>query len=170
MKRNRSSVPAVGTSSLTTSNNKKNVKKATDNIVAAVCGQIEFESCLSDKDSDIAISDIPDSTDNFDALPIPGVGAILRRSLSIRELDDNSWLSSSLIDLVLSKFASRYGTDVHFLPIDFVVFLMSTAVEDMKYLTDITGNVIDLTLRKPIVFIFNNQNMYKSIKFSFFFL
>ena len=115
-----------------------------------------FQSCLT-----MAAEDKSSASFDEDAVlvPSPGVGSMLQRSLSIRELEDSSWLSSSLIDLALSKFAQHYS-GIHFLPIDFVIFMLSTTVEDMKKVTDITGKVINTNQRKPIVFICNNQNIH----------
>lgn len=88
---------------------------------------------------------------------------ILRRAVSIRELDDESWLSSSLIDLVISKFAKTY-TDVHFMSIDFVILSLSGATADkqeMMKATDITGKGIDYENDiKPIVFVCNSNNIH----------
>eukprot|EP00605_Chrysophyceae_sp_TOSAG23-4_P002685 GSChrysophyteH1.ASY1.ANO1.2962.1 assembled CDS len=88
---------------------------------------------------------------------------ILRRAVSIRELDDDSWLSSSLIDLVISKFAKTYK-DVHFMSIDFVILSLSGATADkqeMMKATDITGRGIDYENdTKPIVFVCNSNNIH----------
>jgi hypothetical protein len=70
-----------------------------------------FRSCLNVED------DFGDSPKGM--RPI-----LLRRAVSIRELDDDSWLSSTLIDLVISKF-SRIYLDTHFMSIDFVVLSLS---------------------------------------------
>jgi hypothetical protein len=86
-----------------------------------------------------------------------GVPIMLRRCLSIRELGDESWLSSSLIDLAFCSFA-KYYTDVYFLPIDFVVLAMST--KEMKNVTDIIGRKVDFKSKRPIVFICNAQNIH----------
>ena len=39
--------------------------------------------------------------------------AVLRKALSIKELKDTSWLSSSLIELVIARFARFYDTVYH---------------------------------------------------------
>ena len=77
---------------------------------------------------------------------------MLKRCLSIQEVDDESWLSSSLIDLVISTFAKRYE-NVYFLPIDFVVMALTSSDKELKNVTDITGRKIDFTTKKPIVFV-----------------
>jgi hypothetical protein len=57
--------------------------------------------------------------------------AMLTRALSCDEMSDTSWLSSSFIDLILSKFAKEYK-DCHFMPIEFAAFrLKSMQTEDM---------------------------------------
>ncbi len=48
----------------------------------------------------------------------PSPRIMLARTLSIKELDDSSWLSSSLIDLVVSNFSQAYKS-AHFMSIDF---------------------------------------------------
>ena len=69
-----------------------------------------FKSCLTyDEDNDTSPGDSPRMST-----------VVLRRALSIKELKDTSWLSSSLIDLVIARFARFYNT-VSFMSIDFVV-------------------------------------------------
>jgi hypothetical protein len=116
-------------------------------------------SCLSEQEQDdVAINN--GSPKGF-MRPI-----ILRRAVSIRELDDDSWLSSSLIDLVISKFAKCY-TNVHFMSIDFVVLSLSGITSDkneMMKATDITGRIIDYNSEndnaKSIVFVCNSNNIH----------
>lgn len=83
---------------------------------------------------------------------------ILKRALSINELDDNSWLSSSLIDLTISKMAKRYN-ETRFLPVDFERLTLSKA--ELDHLTDINGKMIDYTdTEKPFLIIFNARNIH----------
>ena len=86
---------------------------------------------------------------------------LLRRSLSIRELDDESWLSSSLIDLVISRFARAYK-NTHFMSIDFVVLALSTLDrDDLEQATDLAGKKVDYSQSKmPIVFVCNANNIH----------
>lgn len=87
--------------------------------------------------------------------------SVLRRALSIQELEDTSWLSSSLIDLVISKFAKFYR-NVCFMSIDFVVLaLTSLSRTELEQATDIIGNKVNYKdTRKSIVFICNAQNIH----------
>jgi len=108
----------------------------------------EFVSCLN------SMSDLgsPESAEGKVGVPV-----MLRRCLSIRELGDDSWLSSSLIDLAFCSFA-KYYSDIYFLPIDFVVLAMSA--KEMKNVTDIIGRKVDFKSKRPVVFICNSQNIH----------
>ena len=78
-----------------------------------------FRSCLEE--------DNVEDDHFFDSSPKGMRPILLRRALSIRELDDESWLSSSLIDLVISKFSRSYP-NTHFMSIDFVVLHLSSKI------------------------------------------
>ena len=85
---------------------------------------------------------------------------LLRRALSIQELGDDSWLSSSLIDLVISKFSKTY-TSCHFMSIDFVVLSLSSKnMADYHTITDISGNPINYNEDTPIVFCCNSFDIH----------
>ena len=86
---------------------------------------------------------------------------LLRRALSIRELDDDSWLSSSLIDLVISKFSKSYP-QTHFMSIDFVVLhLSSKNKSELELATDISGKRLNyLDPHMPIVFVCNSKDIH----------
>ena len=114
-------------------------------------GESEFFSCLTTESSwNYPDQSSPDSTDGNN-LRIDS-NLMLKRCLSIREVEDESWLSSSLIDLVISTFAKRYE-DVFFLPIDFVIMALTSSDKELKNVTDIAGQKVDFTTRKPIVFV-----------------
>jgi hypothetical protein len=86
---------------------------------------------------------------------------LLRRALSIRELEDDSWLSSSLIDLVISKFSKTYK-QTHFMSIDFVVLhLSSKNRQDLEQATDISGRQLNYSdPEMPIVFVCNSKDIH----------
>ena len=108
-----------------------------------------FQSCLSQ--GDIERDDFVDSSPKG-LRPI-----LLRRALSIQELDDDSWLSSSLIDLVIGKFSKAYNK-VHFMSIDFVA--LSLRNKSFQGITDISGCVISYEESTPIVFIINSEGIH----------
>jgi len=87
---------------------------------------------------------------------------VLRRAVSSLEVDDDSWLSSSLIDLVVSKLSRAYR-NTYFMSIDFVVLSLSgtsTTVADLQQATDISGRQLDYASNKPIVFVCNSNNIH----------
>ena len=84
---------------------------------------------------------------------------VLRRALSINELEDESWLSSSLIDLVLSRFAKVYSDAVQVLSVEFSQMRLDKS--DLQHITDINGNRFDYKDKKrSILLIFNSQNIH----------
>jgi hypothetical protein len=72
-----------------------------------------------------------------------------------------SWLSSSLIDLVFTKFARCYP-QVHFMPIEFAAFRlrMIKPKEAFPPFHDILGRSVELAAEKPLVFLSNQQNLH----------
>ena len=110
-----------------------------------------FKSCLTyDEDNDTSPGDSPRMST-----------VVLRRALSIKELKDTSWLSSSLIDLVIARFARFYNT-VSFMSIDFVVLSLSTMKKnELEQATDIRGEKLNYNNpKKPIVFVYNSRNIH----------
>jgi hypothetical protein len=77
--------------------------------------------------------------------------------MSIQELDDTSWLSSTFINLILTQFAKSYP-DVHYLPIDFAHLSLNSSSFDS--LTDILGKSIQYDFQKPIIFLCNKGNIH----------
>jgi hypothetical protein len=79
------------------------------------------------------------------------------------EVNDDSWLPSSLIDLAISKM-SRAFPSVHYMSVDFVVLSLSgtsTTKEDLVQATDISGRKVDYTVTtNPIVFVCNSNNIH----------
>lgn len=128
------------------------VIKIGDELISAKDQQ--FESCLN------ALPDCP----HADGLSSPrtSTSTVLRRALSIRELDDSSWLTSSLIDLVISIFAKRYGENIQFMSVDFVVLSLSSHSKmELHSITDITGKYLNYDdPTKSFVFICNAQNIH----------
>lgn len=90
---------------------------------------------------------------------------VLRRAVSSLEVDDDSWLSSSLIDLVISKLSRAYR-NTYFMSIDFVVLSLSgtsTSKADLQQATDISGRKLDYLSKDkkhPIVFVCNSNNIH----------
>lgn len=96
-----------------------------------------FRSCLQRSDSDSSLA-VLYSSEETALSPKMNLTCLLRRSLSMNELEDTAWLSSSLIDLVLSKFARCYS-DVYFLAIDFVALTLNSNNNNFDDATDILG-------------------------------
>lgn len=114
---------------------------------------MNFKSCLANFDVEV---DMQNDSSPKGVRPI-----LLRRALSIRELDDESWLSSSLIDLVISKFSKSYKT-THFMSIDFAVLSLSSLDRlDLEQATDIAGKRVDYANpHTPIVFVCNSKSIH----------
>lgn len=109
-----------------------------------------FQSCL--KLPTLALSDkSPKSPTSY----------VLLEALSICELDDESWLSSHLIDFVISQFAKYYNS-TYFMSIDFAILgLSSITKSNSEMLIDLTGKKINYKdPRKSIVFFCNSQNIH----------
>ncbi len=110
----------------------------------------EFQTCLN-------ALDIISTVDSC-ASPRSVPAVVLKRALSLNELDDESWLSSSFLDLVVSKFAKCYS-NVKYLSVDFA--RLAKNMTDIEQLTDITGRALDYKdLKSPIVFVFNSNNIH----------
>ncbi|KAG5180341.1 hypothetical protein JKP88DRAFT_223383 [Tribonema minus] len=85
---------------------------------------------------------------------------VLRGALYGDSVDDESWLTSSFIDMVLAQFAACYR-GAHFMPIEFAAFrLARMGRADMAACTDILGQTIDYAARKPIIFLANVKNLH----------
>ena len=113
----------------------------------------DFRSCLEE--------DNIENDHYVDSSPKGMRPILLRRALSIRELDNESWLSSSLIDLVISKFSKSYP-NTHFMSIDFVVLhLSSKNKSELELATDISGKRLNyLDPYMPIVFVCNSKDIH----------
>lgn len=115
----------------------------------------EFSSCLSR---------LEERADQLQSPTCLSRTYILQRALSIQELEPSSWLTSSLMNLALSRFAREYN-QVKYMPIDFSLFISSEPntkrghAEDS--VVDILGRVVSPTDKSfPIVIIFNMNNIH----------
>jgi hypothetical protein len=80
--------------------------------------------------------------------------------MSTQELGETSWLSSPLIDLVISQFAKRYP-EVDYLSVDFLLFMLNSEKKShFTGLTDILGTLLQYQLRRPIIFLWNKGNIH----------
>eukprot|EP01038_Epipyxis_sp_PR26KG_P012385 gene12385-16613_t len=127
---------------------------------------LSFSSCLNETDNKpVLMSPISgpqmEHKDYFHEISPRSIPAIvLKRALSINEVGDESWLSSSFIDLVFSKFAKHY-TNISYLSIDFAAYIVSSSTSNTERITDINGcyiNYDDQT--KPLVFILNAHKIH----------
>ena len=113
----------------------------------------KFSSCLSTPSSAPA------------SLSSPGGGlsadGVLRGALFGDEVADESWLTSTFIDVVMSKFAKHYKGS-HFMPIEFAAFRLREMSDQMamESCTDILGRRIDYAAKRPILFLANIQNLH----------
>lgn len=111
------------------------------------------------------MSCLMDDDDDDDAYGSPRGGmprqAFLQRALSMRELHDSEWLSSSLIDLVLGRFSARYP-GVHFMAVDFTVLSLSDfAGKNLETARDIRGQTVDFARdARPIVMVIPCNNVH----------
>lgn len=125
----------------------------------------EMVSCLTEALTPLVSKSSALSTPSVQSIPVlaRSNSAVLSRSLSMKALDDDCWLSSSLIDLVFSKFGREYS-QVHYLSVDFVVLALSSgraSKEDLMSHTDINGRSIEYSdPSRPIVFIWNAQGIH----------
>lgn len=117
---------------------------------------LQFTTCL-DSPEEISLSSI-DYTSDISPRSFPTI--VLRRALSINELEDESWLTSSFIDLVLTKFAKKYNS-VRYLSVESVAFSLANKKGDFRPTHDILNNPINYKDKKtPIVLIFHAQNIH----------
>jgi hypothetical protein len=122
-----------------------------------------FISCLAQTEqTDEMLSPVAPTNSTINYLSPRSISlVILKRALSTNEVGDESWLSSSFIDLVLSKFARFYG-NVRYLSADFGMLSKSSFHNaDFEGITDINGRLLDYSDTKtPIVFIVNARNIH----------
>lgn len=99
---------------------------------------------------------------NNTEIDIPGPIEILQRAQSIQILEDEMWMSASLMDLVLAKFAYCYP-NVHYFSEQFSLFPLRRA--DYPNVEDIIGHKIvpEIVLKDPkssIVWLVNMRNVH----------
>lgn len=112
-----------------------------------------FKSCLHQ-----SIEDINTPTNMHQLSPTSMPTIVLKRALSIQELDDDSWLTSPFISLVITRFARCYDK-VRFLAADFVGLPLKKS--EYFQVTDILGRPLDFQDKvTPIVFILNSNNIH----------
>jgi hypothetical protein len=113
----------------------------------------QFKSCLLEYDE--RTSPLLDSASKMSRT------FVLQRALSVEELNDDSWLSSSLIDLCFSRFARSYGP-VDFLPVDFAVMLSlpSSNASELFNATDILGRKLCYEKKRPMLLLYNAKNIH----------
>lgn len=110
-------------------------------------GRSSFSSCL------VTFKEVTSSSG-------ANLTALLRRAMSVEELHETSWLSSTFIDLVMSQFAKQYP-DCDYLSMDFLLYLTNSKSErHFEGLTDILGRLLKYDLHRPIVFLWNKGNIH----------
>jgi hypothetical protein len=76
------------------------------------------------------------------------------------EIGDTSWLSSHMIDLVMSQFAKWYR-DVDYLSIDFLPLALNPSAEsNFEGATDILGRKLKYGRKRPIIMLCNSGNIH----------
>lgn len=94
-------------------------------------------------------------------LESPSRGLLLRRALSIQELESSSWLSSSFINLVLARLSKEYKS-VQFLPVEFALLGSEFSTKlSCEEVIDISGRRLtydDPTV--PFVIVLNSANIH----------
>eukprot|EP01031_Cornospumella_fuschlensis_P026733 gene26733-32304_t len=112
-----------------------------------------FKSCLHQ-----SIEDINTPTNVHQLSPTSMPTIVLKRALSIQELDDDSWLTSPFISLVITRFARCYDK-VRYLAADFVGLPLKKS--EYFQVTDILGKPLDFKDKvTPIIFILNSNNIH----------
>mmetsp|Transcript_17960 Transcript_17960/g.30050 ORF Transcript_17960/g.30050 Transcript_17960/m.30050 type:complete len:312 (-) Transcript_17960:203-1138(-) len=131
-----------------------------DDSHAGIVGQ-EFTSCLSGSDYDVISPTSPtcdnSKSSNTGSNHISSLTTVLKRAISVEELGERSWLSSSVIDLVFSKFAKSYR-NVEYLSIDFIMLALNQRNNNnFEGVTDILGQTLHYDHSRPIVMLYNNN-------------
>jgi hypothetical protein len=99
-------------------------------------------------------------TDSSNQGTMSSLTSVLKRAISVDELSENSWLSSSVIDLVFSKFA-KYYKNVEYLSIDFILLALNQRNNNnFEGVTDILGQTLHYNHSRPIVLLYNNNSIH----------
>jgi len=133
----------------------------TEPVVTPVSIAPDFGSCLAEAESD------DEEALGSQISPRGSQGMprqiFLQRQLScgMRQLEDEQWLSSSLMDLVLSRFARAYRK-THFMSVDFAVLSLrpSASCSELSELRDILGERLDYKDFAPIIFLYNANGIH----------
>lgn len=121
-------------------------------VSSLICPSHPFRSCLVESAESVC------SPATIQQSPRQSSTAVLRRAISIQELDDESWLSSPFISLVITKFAKHYDR-VRYFSADFVGLRLDRS--EYHQVTDILGRRFDYTDKTtPLVFLLNNSNIH----------
>ena len=76
------------------------------------------------------------------------------------EINETSWLSSHMIDLVISQFA-RWYPDIDYLSNDFVLLALNpSTTSNFDGATDILGRKLTYNRKRPIVLLCNSGNIH----------
>jgi hypothetical protein len=119
----------------------------------------KFESCLRNP-MPLRLLRSPSSSNGCSNSALMSADSVLRGAVFGDAVEDETWLTSSFIDIVLAQFAARYR-GAHFMPIEFAAFrLARMGRADMQACTDILGQTIDYSARKPIIFLANVKNLH----------
>lgn len=89
---------------------------------------------------------------------------VLKRAVSVQEIDDESWLTSTLMNLIITQFARNYENTCYF-SVEFAnLYKNNTDPINFDNITDILGNKIlspRLVKRpKSLIFFINAQNIH----------
>ena len=84
---------------------------------------------------------------------------VLQRAISVEELGEKSWLSSSVIDLVFSKFARCYD-NVEYLSMDFILLALNDQSSNFEGVTNILGRTLQYNQSRPIVLLYNSNSIH----------
>jgi len=128
-----------------------------------------FTSCLSCHDFDVMSptrtspsggGSLLSNTGSSGSNTVSSLTSVLKRAISVEELSENSWLSSSVIDLVFSKFA-KYYRNVEYLSIDFILLALNNHNNNnFEGVTDILGQTLRYNHSRPIVLLCNNNSIH----------
>lgn len=120
-----------------------------------------FTSCLSCHDFDALSPTSPPVSLAKGGASATSLTSVLKRAISVEELSEKSWLSSSVIDLVFSKFA-KYYRNVEYLSIDFILLALNNHNTNNNFegVTDILGQTLQYNHSRPIVLLCNSNSIH----------
>lgn len=129
-----------------------------------------FISCLSQQEIDLNALEKSESESESDLgsnrngsnEASTTLTAVLKRAMSVDEMSEKSWLSSSVIDLVFSKFAQCYK-HVEYLSIDFILLALNDhnrKSNNFEGVTNILGQTLEYNPTRPIILLYNSNNIH----------